>query len=147
MKKVSDVMNKNLVVVSKDTTIADVLKIMKEKMIGRVPVVENDKLLGVVTRDDLLVKQEIPPVQPVIAFWEVLITLPSNHAFEEKVRKLAAYTAGQIMSEDYFSCAPSDDLETIITKMLEEKHEYAVVVENGKLAGLLTKSDLISNCF
>lgn len=147
MKKVSDVMNKNLVVVSKDTAITDILKIMKEKMIGRIPVVENDKLLGVVTRDDLLVKQEIPPVQPVIAFWEVLITLPSNHAFEEKVRKLAAYKAGQIMSEEYFSCAPSDDLETIITKMLEEKHEYAVVVENGKLAGLLTKSDLISNCF
>lgn len=147
MKKVSDVMNKNLVVISKDTAITEILNLMKDKKIGRIPVVENEKVVGVVTRDDLLVKQEIPPVQPVIAFWEVLITLPSSHSFDEKVKKLAAYSAEQVMTEEFFSCSPDTDLEKIVTEMLEEKHDYVVVLENEKPVGILTKSDLIEKCF
>ena len=77
-------MNKNLVTVEAGTSFEEVLKLMKEKRIGRIPVMENGKLIGVVTRNDILVKQEKAPLPPVLAVWDLLITLPENKEFKEK---------------------------------------------------------------
>ncbi|MGL4980359.1 MAG: CBS domain-containing protein [Fusobacteriaceae bacterium] len=147
MKKILDVMNEDVVSINKGTTIEEIVKIMKEKKIGKIPVIEEGEVLGVVTREDLLVKHELPPMQPVIAFWEVLITLPGNGEFEKKLEKLTAYNAEQIMNREFYSCSSEDNLEKIVTEMLECKHDYTLVIDNGILIGIVTKSDLISKCF
>lgn len=147
MKKILDVMNKDVITIKGETTIEEIVKIMKEKKIGKIPVVEEGKVLGVVTREDLLVKKELPPVQPVIAFWEVLITLPNNKDFEKKLEKLTAYKAEQVMNKEFHRCLPSENLEKIITEMLECKHDYTIVIEDEKLVGIVTKSDFIEKCF
>lgn len=147
MKKILDVMNKDVITIKAEATIEEIVKIMKEKKIGKIPVIENGKVLGVVTREDLLVKEELPPVQPVIAFWEVLITLPSNREFEKKLEKLTAYKAEQIMNKDFYSCSSDESLEQIVTDMLENKHDYTLVIDGGILTGIVTKSDLIVKCF
>lgn len=147
MKKILDVMNKDVISIQKETTVEEIVRIMKEKKIGKIPVVEEGKVLGVITREDLLIKEELPPVQPVIAFWEVLITLPSNREFEKKLEKLTAYKAEQIMNRDFYSCSSEENLEKIVTEMLECKHDYTLVIDGGILTGIVTKSDLISKCF
>ncbi|MCK5779423.1 MAG: CBS domain-containing protein, partial [Psychrilyobacter sp.] len=76
MKKISDVMNTDLITIDADLSFEKVLKIMIEKGVGKLPVIENGKLIGVVTRDDVLVRQETAPLPPVVAFWDLLITLP-----------------------------------------------------------------------
>lgn len=48
-----DVMSKPLIWVGKDTDVMEALKIMVKKKIRRLPVVEKDKLLGIVTLADL----------------------------------------------------------------------------------------------
>ena len=78
MKKIADIMNKNLATVDADDSFEEALKLMKEKGIGRVPVLENGKLIGVITRNDILVKTEKAPLPPVLAIWDLLITLPNN---------------------------------------------------------------------
>jgi len=52
--QVRDVMSRNVVVVSPDTPVTDVLRIMSAKDIGRVPVADTGKLVGIVTRTDIL---------------------------------------------------------------------------------------------
>jgi len=51
---VQDVMTKNVVVVSPTDSAVQVAKLMIEKKINRIPVVENDKIVGIVTRGDLI---------------------------------------------------------------------------------------------
>ncbi|HQA07678.1 MAG TPA: CBS domain-containing protein [Syntrophomonadaceae bacterium] len=51
---VKDAMTKQVVVVEEDTEISDVVKIMQNKRINRVPVVRNGKLVGIITRNDVL---------------------------------------------------------------------------------------------
>ena len=87
MKKIADIMNKNLATVDADDSFEEALKLMKEKGIGRVPVLENGKLIGVITRNDILVKTEKAPLPPVLAIWDLLITLPNNKEFREKYDK------------------------------------------------------------
>jgi CBS domain-containing protein len=51
---VQEVMTKDVVVVSPTDSAVQVAKLMMEKKINRIPVVENDKLVGIVTRGDLI---------------------------------------------------------------------------------------------
>lgn len=148
MKKINDVLNRKLIVIKEETGLDEIIKIMKENRIGKLPVVNNSgEVLGVVTRDDLLVKEENAPQPLSIAFWEILITLPKDHNFEEKIKKLSADKAKDLMSNNYIVSKLDDNLAEIVTKMLEENYDYSLVLENNKLIGIVTKSDLIEKCF
>ncbi len=147
MKKIKDVINRKVVTISPEETLDKIIALMKEKGIGRLPVVEDGRILGVVTRDDILIREEKAPLPPVIAFWDLLITLPGNKNFQEKLKKISSYKASELMSEDYLVSGEEDDLEEVVTKMLEEGFPYTLVVEKGELRGIITKSDLIYNCF
>ena len=52
--KVSNIMEKNLIVAKEDDDLFDIIQIMRKKGIRRIPVVENGKLKGIVTQKDVL---------------------------------------------------------------------------------------------
>jgi CBS domain-containing protein len=81
-------MNTDLITIETSLTFDNILKIMTEKGVGKLPVIDNGQLVGVVTRDDILVRKETAPLPPVIAFWDLLITLPENKEFKKKLKKL-----------------------------------------------------------
>lgn len=147
MKKVNDVINRDIITISPEETFDKIIEIMKEKKIGRLPVLEDGKILGVVTRDDLLIREEKAPIPPVIAFWDLLITLPKNKHFQERLKKISSYKASELMSDSYFTCEEEDELEDVVTKMLEEGYSYTLVIKGDTLQGIITKNDLIYNCF
>lgn len=52
--KVSEIMTKNVQVITPDSGIMDALKIMKEKRFSQLPVVSDDKLVGIIAISDTL---------------------------------------------------------------------------------------------
>ena len=144
MKKVKDVVNRNLITVSPSSSFEEVINIMK-KGVGKVPVLENEKVVGIITRDDILVKEGKFPLPPVIAFWEVMITLPGNKEYQEKLNKFSSYKVEDIMSKVKMYSSLEDNLEDVVTEMLNKKISYTLVLENEKLVGIVTKSDFIKH--
>jgi CBS domain-containing protein len=144
MKKVKDVVNRNLITVSPSSSFEEVINIMK-KGVGKVPVLENEKVVGIITRDDILVKEGKFPLPPAIAFWEVMITLPGNKEYQEKLNKFSSYKVEDIMSKVKMYSSLEDNLEDVVTEMLNKKISYTLVLENEKLVGIVTKSDLIKH--
>ena len=144
MKKVKDVVNRNLITVSPSSSFEEVINIMK-KGVGKIPVLENEKVVGIITRDDILVKEGKFPLPPVIAFWEVMITLPGNKEYQEKLNKFSSYKVENIMSKVKMYSSLEDNLEDVVTEMLNKKISYTLVLENEKLVGIVTKSDLIKH--
>lgn len=53
-KKLSDVMSTNLVTVSSENTLNGVVELMMKKHLKRLPVVDDGKLVGMITRKDIL---------------------------------------------------------------------------------------------
>jgi len=53
-KKLSEVMTKNPITVNPDTTLTSIIELMIAKNLKRLPVVENKKLVGIITRQDLI---------------------------------------------------------------------------------------------
>ena len=53
-KKLSEVMSTKLVTLNNDSSLTEVVKLMNDKEVKRVPIVNGDELVGIVTRKDLL---------------------------------------------------------------------------------------------
>jgi acetoin utilization protein AcuB len=51
---IKDIMTKNVITVSSDTYVLDAERIMEQHRIGRLPVVDGDKLVGLVTKNDIV---------------------------------------------------------------------------------------------
>lgn len=51
---VQEAMTEKVIIVPEDTPVSEVVAIMQKRRINRVPVIRNDKLVGIVTRNDIL---------------------------------------------------------------------------------------------
>lgn len=145
MKTVYDLMTKDVITITKDTNLNEIIKIMKEKSIGKLPVIDDAKVVGVVTRDDLLIKNEKAPMPPVIALNDLFLAFTNNKIFREKYEKFIAFEASGFMRKDFLKVNKETSIEEVITDILEKNYEFALVFEGEKLVGILTKSDLINS--
>jgi CBS domain-containing protein len=119
MKTIAEVMNREFITVKEDTSLEEILVLMKEKGIGKLPVLKDEKVVGIIRRDDLLVKQGIAPEPPILAIWDLMLTLSNDKSFQEKYKKIVAIKASEIMDKEVFKISVNDNLSETITDMLE----------------------------
>ncbi|MCD6151350.1 MAG: CBS domain-containing protein [Deltaproteobacteria bacterium] len=124
---VSNWMKENPVTVTPDTLVIDAKKIMKEHGFRRLPVMEGKKLVGIVTLNTLR------EAQPSSA---------TSLSIHELNYLLAKMTVADIMSKKVFTCPPDITLEK--AALLGTKHQVGAlpVVDEGKLVGIITESDM-----
>jgi len=123
MRKVSDILKRKgnqVTSVNPGTTVIEALRIMSEQNIGSVVVMENDSFLGIMTERDYSRK----------------VILMNRHSSDTPV--------GEIMTKEFPSIKQSDTVETCM-QLLSEKHiRYLPVIENGKLAGIISINDVVT---
>jgi acetoin utilization protein AcuB len=127
--KVRDYMKSPVFAVTPDTLIDNALETMREKHVRRLPVVENGRLVGLVTRN--IIAEAIPPSPAPLTLWGIHYELSRM-----KVR--------DVMITDVVAVHPDDTIKEVVA--LSEKHEigtFPVVDENGNLVGILTNTDLL----
>ena len=127
--KVRDYMKSPVVTVTPDTLIDNALETMHEKHIRRLPVVEDGKLVGLVTRN--IVEQAVPQSPAPLTLWGIHYALSCT-----KVR--------DVMISDVVVVHPDDTIKEVVA--LSEKRQigtFPVVDGNGSLVGILTNTDLL----
>jgi acetoin utilization protein AcuB len=126
--RIRDVMSTNVVAVCEETSIHDARWIMEAHKIRRLPVMKKDKLVGLVTKHMLL---EASP-SPATA-----LNLHELHYL------LAKMTVKDIMVKDPVTI--SSDMPPEDALKLGEEMGYGgfPVVENGRLVGVVTESDIV----
>ncbi|MFA5331735.1 MAG: CBS domain-containing protein [Methanoregula sp.] len=60
--QVKDIMTKDVIVLPPTASVMDALKVMTMKNIGRIPVVQDDRIVGIVTRTDILKVTELKKI-------------------------------------------------------------------------------------
>lgn len=113
--------NKPAVIVSPGTTVINALTIMAERNIGSVIVMENEHYHGILTERDYSRKV-------------ILKGKDSTHT-----------TVAEIMSTDLPAVQPSDTIDHCMQLMTEKNIRYMPVFENGKLAGIISMSDVVKD--
>lgn len=122
-------MSKNLITVTRQTGVDDALRLMRDKNIRRLPVVDNQgKLVGIVSDKDLYLASPSPA--------------SSLDIFELRYL-LARLSVEKIMSAPVITVQPDTPLEEAARIMADRKIGGLPVLDDGEnLVGIITESDL-----
>lgn len=126
--RVRDLMTKNPITVDSETLVMDAQKIMAENNIRRLPVVDKGKLVGIVTMHDILMASPSPATS--LSIYEL------NYL-------LAKMKVKEIMKKNPVTVTPDTTFEEALRIGQEKKIGSFPVLENGKLVGITTESDLV----
>jgi CBS domain-containing protein len=138
---VSEVMNRSAISVMPATTVADAARIMLANHISGLPVIdEHGVLVGVVTEGDLLRRAEIG-TDGKPAGWLKSILMPSSVA-SDYVHTHARHVSG-VMTHSPIFVSPETELAEVASLMTRKHIKRLPVVENGKLIGVVSRSDLL----
>jgi len=126
--RIRDMMTRNPITVSSDTLVLDAQRIMQENNIRRLPVVEKGKLVGIITKHDLLEASPSPA------------TSLSIHELNYLLSKMVVK---DIMKKNPLTLSPDTPFEEALKIGQEKKIGSFPVMENGKLVGIATESDIV----
>ena len=124
---VKEVMRTNVICASSDTKATEVKNMMTENNVSKLPVVDNGKLVGIVTKNDLL-KAE-PSSATTLDMFEISYLL-------------SKLTVKKIMNTKVISVGPNEVVEEAARIMVDNKISCLPVVDGDALIGIITKSDL-----
>ena len=124
---VKDFMTRKVVYVSPDTTVAHTADVMREQGLRRLPVIENDRLVGVVTERTMA--EASPSKVTSLSIYEMNYLLNKT-----KIR--------DIMARDVVTVSPYASLEDAVYAMMKNQVGILPVVEAGQVFGVITEKDV-----
>ncbi len=143
MLEARDIMTTEVLTVSPETSVSDLAKLLKNQNIGGVPVVDQGRLVGIVTQNDLVdqVRElELPPAINILDL-HLFLQIPSH--LLRRVEKMLGTTVAEVMSPKPVTVAPETPLSEIAALMAKEKVHTIPVMARGKIVGIIGKMDLI----
>jgi CBS domain-containing protein len=142
---VSEVMSTDVVTLRPDQSVEQAADVLAGKKIGAAPVVDTrGKLVGLLRDEDLIVSEANLHVPTAISFLGADIVLPSSlHRFEHELKKAAGATVADVMTTEFETVKPDDNLEDIATLMHDRDVTHVPVVDGGKLTGIVARGDLV----
>lgn len=124
MLLVEDSMTREVVTIGPETTAEEALALSRRKRIRHFPVVEGGRLVGIVSDRDL--RSATPALGD-----------------QGRAAALKEIRVSQVMTEDPATACPGDPVESAANVMREKRIGCLPVVEDGRLVGIITSSDVM----
>ncbi|HVL00172.1 MAG TPA: CBS domain-containing protein [Dongiaceae bacterium] len=125
MKHVREILKskaiKETFTVQPTTKVLEALRLMSEKGVGAMLVVENKRLVGIVTERDYARK--------------VILMARSSHTA----------TVSEIMTSDIFTVDPDQTIDECMELLTDKRVRHLPVIDEGRLIGLISIGDVVKN--
>ena len=118
MGQIRDIMEKNVVTIEDDKTALDAANLISEKDVSFLVIMKNNIPIGVLSESDFV----------------------KRLAADDK--KASEVVVSEIMSSNFRWVEPETEIEDAIQKMLNNNVRRLVILDNNKLAGVITQTDL-----
>ena len=115
---INDVMSKKIIVGSTTNTLSEIAELMKKYDIGFIPIVDKNKLVGVITDRDIVIN-----------------AISNNCSFNDLIDK---YVVKNIISIEQ-----NKSIDDALNLMALKKVKRLIVTDNNKISGILTLSDIL----
>ncbi len=115
---INDIMSKKIIVGSTTNTLSEIAELMKKYDIGFIPIVDKNKLVGVITDRDIVIN-----------------AISNNCSFNDLIDK---YVVKNIISIDQ-----NKSIDDALNLMALKKVKRLIVNDNNKISGILTLSDIL----
>ena len=144
MLTAKDIMTREVITVQQDTPIKDLAEILWKNRISGVPVLDdNNQVISVVTESDLIDQNKKVHIPTMISLLDSVIFLESSKKTEKEIRKMSGNTVGDICASELVTVTEETGLDEIATLMSEKSVHTLPVIQDGKLVGVIGKSDII----
>ena len=144
MLKVKDIMTRDLITVSPEMEIAHAAKLLLEKRINGVPVVDGiGKMVGILCQSDLITQQKRFPIPSIFTLLDGFFPLTSMKHIEKEAQKISATTVDHAMTPNPFTVTPEMSIEEVATIMVDKNFHTLPVVDKEKLIGIVGKEDIL----
>jgi CBS domain-containing protein len=139
--KAMDVMVRDVVTVSPEDDIADVIRLLAEHDISALPVVDDDdRVVGVISEADLIHREEIGTGKHRL-WWLEALTPASTLANE--FAKSHGRRVSELMSTDIVSASEDTPLGQIATLLEKHRIKRIPILRDGRLVGIVSRANLI----
>jgi len=144
MLKAKDIMTSEVITVRMETTVNELAEILWKNRISGVPVLDDDdKVVAVVTENDLIDQSKKIHIPTMISLLDSVIFLESSKKTEKEIQKMAGNTVQDICSKELVTVGEETGLDEIATIMANKKVHTLPVLRDDKLIGVIGKSDII----
>ncbi|MER2294587.1 MAG: CBS domain-containing protein [Desemzia incerta] len=125
---VKNYMTADVVTVNEETKVLEALDLMKEHDFHRLPVVRNERMVGLVTEE--IISDNSPSTATSLSIHELNYLLTKT-------------TVGDIMNKEVPTIGPNDLLEEAATRMRDSKVTVLPVIEHeDQVVGIITDKDI-----
>ena len=139
-----DIMTKEVITVPPDMPVEKLAELLCSKKISGAPVVDDrNTLVGVVTESDLIDQTKKFHIPTVISILDSVIFLDKEDKIEKEIKKMTGSTVLDICTTSPRTVGEETPLDEIATIMADKKLHTLPVMKDGRLVGVVGKSDII----
>jgi CBS domain-containing protein len=147
--QIKDIMNTDVIVCNPQTTISEASQLLKKHNVSGLPVVDEDRVVGIVSEGDLLKLLEVPehgglwlpsPFEVIeIPIRELLNWEVTKHMLDD----VGSKPVSEIMQKNVHVISPEDSIQDAVRLITKHKVNRLPVVEDDILVGIITRGDII----
>ncbi len=133
------------VTIGPDDSVETVVKVLEEKQVGGLPVVNSaGQVIGIISEGDLLY-QETPMQAPLyLTFLGSVIYFESPDKFHQHIKKSLGMLVKDVMTANPVTTTPDTAIAEVAQLMLEKRLRRLPVIDSDrKLVGIITRHDLL----
>jgi len=151
--KVKDVMRSDVMFVRPNWTVFDCAKIFEKNNISGAPVVENGRVIGVISISDLIKFMGMKLMDANVIAEEPqglsmlllnLVKLGKDYVdFKKELERISKISVREVMSRYVVSIPPTANIYEAARIMEDNDVNRLPVIHNGKLIGIVARQDLV----
>lgn len=142
-KKISEIMKKDVYTVTDEATIQDVLQVLVDSKTSGLPIVnEKQQVVGFISDGDIMkfIAKQNPRIIDMTSFITVWY---DTESFEKKLHDLMDLNVMELATTKLVAVEIDYDLDEVAKVLGEKKIKKVPVLEDGKLAGVISRSDIL----
>jgi CBS domain-containing protein len=142
--RVAEISHEEWPTLGPDETVESAIKLFAESGISGAPVVEDGRLVGIVTEGDLIFRDADIRAPGFLDILGGLIPLGSWDEYRKEALKSAGVTVDEVMTRELITISPDASLAEASTIMADKRVKILPVAEGDALRGIITRMDILT---
>lgn len=127
-----------------ESTVEEAIKLFAEERVSGTPVVEDGRLIGIITEGDLIFQDADVKAPGFLDILGGIVPLGDTDEYRREALKSAGVTVGEVMTDEPVTITPEATLAETATIMAERRKKILPVIEGGRLVGVITRMDILT---
>jgi len=142
--RVAEIAHQEWPTLGPDETVEGAIKLFAESGISGTPVVDDGRLVGIVTEGDLIFRDADVKAPGFLDILGGLIPLGSWDEYRKEALKSAGVTVDEVMTRELITISPEATLAEASTIMADKRVKILPVAEDDILSGVITRMDILT---